>query len=256
MMEPIHDETPVEHRGVTKEWLDAVWAWNEKYMWWTPPTRVGIECFVKPITFHFGCSLYDLVPPKYRKKPDCFISHSWDLALHCIFKGASYSDWNASAYWIDGFAINQHNYGSDIGKIGEIVAEISNTVVILRGEGPPTENLRCMYRSWCIYEIVHTPEECLKCSITAQNGDHQEYANAIRSMDIRLADATFHADKEVIDNLVLAKFGDFETANALVQRVMLKGYRDFFAKGHGFGTVGSPEAMKNGKAFGEHHYHA
>ncbi len=255
MLQPIHDEVPVEHRGVKKEWLDAVWAWNATYMWWTPPTRVWIECFVKPITLQFGCSLYDLVPLQYRKSPDCFLSHSWDLALHCIFKAAASADWHATSYWIDGFAINQHFYGNDIGKIGNIVTSIRNTVVVLRGEGDAIENLRCMYRSWCIYEIVHTPDGCLKCAITAQNGDHNKYAQAIRDIDIFQASATYPEDKEVIDQLVLNRFGDFTAANKLVKKAMLKGYRDFFAHGNGFGEPGSAQAMKAGKRFGESYYY-
>jgi hypothetical protein len=255
MLQPIHDEVPVEHRGVKKEWLDAVWKWNEQYMWWTPPTRVWIECFVKPVTLHYGCALYDLVPVQYRKAPDCYLSHSWDLALSCIFKVAASEDWHATSYWIDGFAINQHRYSSDIGIIGNIVSSIRNTVVILRGEGEAAENLRCMNRSWCIYEMVHTPDGCLKCAITAQNGDHKQYAKAIREIDLFQASAPYPQDKEVIDQLVLNRFGDFSAANKWMQKTILKGYRDFFAHGNGFGEVGSAQAILEGKKFGETYYY-
>jgi len=253
LSEPFNDNRPVQERGISKEWLSAVWEWNETYMWWTPQTRVWISCFVKPITAAFGCSLYDFVPLEYRQPPDCFLSHSWDLALHCIFKAAA-GDWNATSYWIDGFAINQHAYGDDIGKIGEIVNSISNTVVILRGEGPPSENLRCMYRSWCIYEITHTPDGCLKCAITAQNGNHEEYSEAVRAVDIQQAEATFPEDKEMIDKLVLDRFSDFEVANDIVRKCMLKGYYDFFCAGHGFGTPFTEPAMQAGRAFAESYY--
>ena len=253
MLEPIIDNKPVEERGVSKEWLEAVWKWNQTHMWWTPQTRVWISCFVKPITAPYQCCLYDLVPIQYRKNPDCFFSHSWDLALHCIFK-ASEGNWNATSYWIDGFAINQHAYGDAIAKIGSIVKQISNTVVILRGEGPPIENLRCMYRSWCIYEIAHTPEGCLRCAITAQNGDHNEYSKAIRVVDIRNATASYPSDKEVIDQLVLEKFSSFEHANEIVRRSIMKGYYDFFCEGNGFGTPGTAVAMSHGRAFADAHY--
>lgn len=252
---PLYDQMPLEKRGISKEWLTAAWNWISKYMWWTPQTRVWIECFVKPITFETGCSLYDLIPLEYRSPPDCFLSHSWDLAVHCIFKAASTSeDWKATSYWIDGFAICQHFYGDDIGKIGQTVQDIGNTVVILRGEGPARENLRCMYRSWCIYEICHTPQEALKCAITAQNGDHEEYSKAIKDVDISQATATFMEDKEKIDQLVIEKFGNFDIPNSLVRKAIATGYIQFFSNGNGFGEVGDPAAMQIGKSFAEHYY--
>ena len=250
LREPILDEVPVDERGIKKEWMAAVWdKWIGKEMYWYPLTRMFVSNFVKPITKPFQCDLYDLVPLNYRAKPECFLSHSWDTPIHCIFKACPEDNRGAQSYWLDLFCINQHCYGDDIGKIGKIVENIKNTTVVLRGEGVPEYNLRCMYRSWCIYEVVHTPNDCLNFFVTAQNGDHAAYGAAIRVVDVRNASALMSADKEDIDKRVVERFGSFEAANKLVRKLMLKGYLDFFSQGHGFGEPGTEDAMDKGRRY-------
>lgn len=42
----------------------------------------------------------------------------------------------------------QWTVGADVSFFAKIVRNIGNTILIIRGQGSPAENLRVMYRSW------------------------------------------------------------------------------------------------------------
>lgn len=144
---------------------------------------------------------------------------------------------------------DQRNPGTDVRAIGDVVRDIGHTVMIVRGQGEPAENLRLLYRSWCVYEIVHTPAGCLDAFITAQNGHHDECVEAINNMNVAQAQAVREEDKREIDRLVLQRFGTFDAANKLLGELIRSEYYKFFAAG--YGHHGN---KVSGEAFGAHFY--
>ena len=75
--------------------------------------------------------------------------------------------------WLDFFSIRQQdtpeNINKDVQRIGEIVEEIDNTVVVFS----PWNNPLVLTRAWCVYEVLHTQKAALG-RIKREEGKEEE----------------------------------------------------------------------------------
>ena len=67
---PISSDLPLEGRGVSEEWVSALFVWMTTHCLFRIPTRVFVEAFVQLITAPHRCALYDLIPVAHRCLPD------------------------------------------------------------------------------------------------------------------------------------------------------------------------------------------
>ena len=59
---PISSDLPLEGRGVSEEWVSALFVWMTTHCLFRIPTRVFVEAFVQLITAPHRCALYDFIP--------------------------------------------------------------------------------------------------------------------------------------------------------------------------------------------------
>ena len=224
----------VEARGITVEWWLA--AVNRAPF---VTTRLFVECFAKPVTRGFGCALWFFVPPKYRGPPTVFLSHAWDGSLWDLRAPPS-----SAAVWVDVAAINQVPASSsqarptadgeqprsaaaaleDVARIGTAIATIGRTCVVVPGEAP----LLPFGRSWCLYEIAHTPAERLEVRVgwgTWSAEAHREMRARVERLDVTQAVASSPDDKAMIDELVTQRLGSTQQASALLRRTIVSGFK-------------------------------
>ncbi len=318
LAEPVTDDTPVGDRGVSHKWLRAAW---KRVKSLAVPTRVFAECFVPAVTARDQSALWFRIPPKYRGKPHCFVSHSWDGWLYHTFfltdevngelkrslvaaaaaaaaagrrpDGATTSSSASSAgddgladddeddddddgaerqwcgasdgshnhahavrrlgpdmlfSWLDVFAVTQHKsavQSAEVGSIGTLVRDIGLTVLVLPGDGPTGFAIRPVFRTWCIYEIINTPEDRLvaRAGLHLPLTDldyHRCLCSSIASLSVEDARAFYPEDKARIDGLVVETMGSFENASAVVRAECLRAFRNryaFVARLRGAATV-------------------
>ena len=67
---PISSDLPLEGRGVSEEWVSALFVWMTTHCLFRIPTRVFVEAFVQLITAPHRCALYDFIPVAHRCLPD------------------------------------------------------------------------------------------------------------------------------------------------------------------------------------------
>ena len=227
LAEPIIDETPVGHRGVTPEYWAAV---TSRAAFAT--TRVFVECFVKPLTRAHACSLWFFVPPAYRCEPEVFLSHSWDGSIWDLRPPC-----DVHGVWIDTVTVNQHPRarGADEDEVSVVdlypeVNEIQSTVVAIGRtrvavpiSGVKGGNLAPFKRSWCVFEMLFTPEKQLDVSMGWNVWDlatHEAILDEIDELDVARAQTTSPDDKRKIDTLVVDHFGSFAEANTIFRKLV------------------------------------
>ena len=194
-------------------------------------TRCFVEAFNKPVTRAKSCALWFFVPPRFRVKPACFISHAWDGSLWDIRAPA-----DAPSLWLDTLAINQHPVTSpdgeggaaaafvDVARIGAAVETIGRTVIICPGDHP----VMPFGRSWCLYEIASTPDAALEVRIGWGSwglADHERMRASVGALDVTKAETFSADDKAMIDKLVEEKLGAPAAASALVRSKIVTGFR-------------------------------
>jgi len=145
-------------------------------------------------------------------------------------------------FWIDGFAITQHpirNCSSvcdahpEVRQIGDIINQISRTLLVLPGAGEPALALRPCLRSWCLYEIANTPLGALTVELGAAHSDmalHKRYRQAINTLSVHSATATFNDDKVMVDQLLDEKFGSHEAVDTMLKKVLLEVFHHCYAE--------------------------
>ena len=236
LSEPIIDETPPRNRGVNAEWWMEV-ARRAAFV----PTRIFVEAFVKPVTRAAQCALWFFIPEQFRQTPDAsdgvFISHAWDLSMWDIRPE------EGSIVWLDTLAVVQHRAVVPDGAPAEeaypelldlvpTVQMIANTLLILGGDA---HGLLPLARSWCCFEVAHTPPGKLRVRAgwsTWELDEQTEIRHGIDALDMAQAEAFDQDDKKMIDDLVVKKFGSFENANRVIRSSVLHGYFEAVAEAY------------------------
>ncbi|KAG1659926.1 hypothetical protein FOA52_015364 [Chlamydomonas sp. UWO 241] len=128
-----------------------------------PTQHVVIDSIVKPAPAARHCRYVDLVgAPVSDGRPFYFVSHTWSRVfaetvgqLEEHFTSEAQSIWRCGQpvlpltdvfVWFDLFAINQHAFEGDLGRLQEVVADAEQTQMIIDQEGA------VLTRIWCLYE--------------------------------------------------------------------------------------------------------
>ncbi len=270
-------DTPVVDRGIAVEWWLACCNRAPFAL-----TRPFVEGFVKPVTRAACCALWFFIPPEFRCKPDTFLSHSWDGSMWDLRPPTG-----CSAVWLDTLVVNQHPVTAaqqdtkpglvadlypDVGEIKNAVVKIKRTHLILpmdrahalamrveqhlnagsRGRGTGKvhhfADLIPFRRSWCVFEMVFTPEGKLSVHTGWNRWElpqHQGIVDALQRLDVASAQ-TFNAqDKSDIDGFVLERYGSFKDANVALKRItynaFLSAVHEAWSQGQRYSRLGDAE---------------
>lgn len=230
LLEPDIDDTPASRRGVSAAYWLAV-CQRAAFV----PTRIIVEVFVKPVTQAASCALWFYVPRQYRCDPDVFLSHSWDGSAWDLRPPLG------SSMWLDLFAITQHPRKAEAGEesvaddvlamypdvahVRTVLESVAATVVILPAHARDT--LLPLERSWCVFEMIFTPPECLRMQLgwtKWTKEEHVRYRELIDTIDISRAQTSSSEDKRKIDGFVLERFGSMSEANTFLRKLAREGF--------------------------------
>ena len=154
------------------------------------------------------------------------------------------------SFWLDGFAITQHpvqgksesgsmeqgvggvvQHHPEVGEIAQVIQDIGQTVLVIPGAGDPHMALRPCLRSWVLFEIANTPPRKLTVELGAAHSDlelHKLYRKSINQLSVEQATATFPKDKEMVDTLLLQKFGSYQYVNTMLTYVLMDVFRLYY----------------------------
>jgi len=173
-----------------------------------------------------------------------FVSHTWAYEFRTLFESVEQWEKNWEKvngkkhqtfyYFVDYFAVNQHNQESDLSKLHEVVGKSKVTCLVLTPWYKPKPLLRC----WCIYEIAKTelfpgtrldvafpPNEIKNFKKNFFDAEKvREISRMIESVDSKNADASHKPDKEMIEKEIRSNpnLGGFQRVNELCIRNLRK----------------------------------
>ena len=256
LLEPIVDDTPLEQRGVSMQWMRKASLWMRD-MKCPIPTRLFVALFVEPLVdgHHQQQSksqdsipqreevipLYYFIPPEFRGPPQIFMSHGWDSWLWQLFflpKNSLLNSHNTTHMWVDIFAIVQDpgsvKQKAEVARIGEVVRSIGKTCLVVPGHGSLHFALLPARRSWCCFEIAYTQfllarvgENEGETTRKQDNENTRSYHNRLiqEIKDLKCAKATTGSqiEKKTIQDLLDDMLG-LDEADRMIQRALLKSF--------------------------------
>ena len=108
------------------------------------------------------------------------------------------------------------------------IEAIQNTLLVVGGGyNVPAVSLMPLARSWCLYEIAHTPPGALRVHVGWSPWrlvEQQRVKFGIDCLDVAKAQSFDPKDKRMIDMRVIDSFGTFERANEQIRAAVLHGY--------------------------------
>ena len=191
------------------------------------------EKYIKPKTAKKRCRYVDLLNPKEIKKPNYFVSHVWKSPfshlLECLqvqlhFFRIQQNDLDSLFFWIDIFAVNQHEIDSDLASLERTIHETEQILVCMDTEG------RLLTRIWCLYEIWNTilsekegkeQEEGKKLVFIAHKTNYTTLEKFFIECDVSRAQAKKEEDVVRILNEIKKSVG-FEKVNREIQRGLVQ----------------------------------
>jgi len=170
-----------------------------------------------------------------------FVSHTWHYEFKTLIE--SVENWEKNwekvnskkhetfYYFIDYFAVNQHNQEGDLKNLQKVVEKAKVTCLVLEPWDRPIPLGRC----WCIYEIAKTElypstrlnvafprKEITKFKKNFFDYEHfREISRIIEDVDSANADASYKPDKEMIQKDI-KRLGGFQMVNELCIRNLRK----------------------------------
>ena len=246
--DPLPSQTiPVAQRGICTKWFAAFYkrlidaGFEEQKGQKTHKvrkTREFVEQVAAPFAEAFSARLFDLVPDAYRGVPTVFVSHAWDDYFGKLCRALSHGNDCAndgSFLWMDLFAIAQQQSDAqreDASAIATTVAEIGNTRLVVDLYGPSSakdpRGLTPLARSWCMYEIAHTPSDGLDVivpeGVAGLTPKQKEAAMkwCREELSCESAQALRPDDKTHIDELMLQKFKSWKEADDTLRDLVLE----------------------------------
>ncbi|KAG1667843.1 hypothetical protein FOA52_011031 [Chlamydomonas sp. UWO 241] len=144
-------------------------------------TQHVIDAIVKPATAARSCRFIELVgAPVPDGRDFFFVSHTWSRVfaetvgqLEKHFRPEAQRVWRRGRpvlpltdvfVWFDLFAISQHAWESDLGRLQEVVADAEQTLMIIDQEGA------VLTRIWCLYEAFHAGRKGARCLALLSHG--------------------------------------------------------------------------------------
>jgi len=171
-----------------------------------------------------------------------FVSHTWAYEFGTLIESIEQWEKNWESvngtkhetffYFVDYFAVNQHNQKGDLSKLQEVVRNSKVTCLVLSPWHKPVPLLRC----WCIYEIAKTelyPSTRLNVAFPPKEiKDFKKnffdvkkvrlLSRIIEGVDSEKADASYEPDKKMIKEEIESKLGGFQKVNELCIRNLRK----------------------------------
>merc|ERR1719233_79126 len=171
-----------------------------------------------------------------------FISHSWEYDFEMLVDAIEEweKNWETQNkkkhatffYFLDYFAVNQHNSDDDLRKMKDVIKKAKVTCLILS----PWYNPIPLLRSWCIFEIVQTelsPSTRLNVAFPPKEKElfKREFfgsksvggiSKLFEKIDSKHASAKFIDDKDRIEREIETTLGGFEKVNKLCLRNIRK----------------------------------
>merc|ERR1719320_467579 len=116
-------------------------------------------------------------------------------------------------YFLDYFAVNQHNSGDDLRKMRHVIRNSKVTCLILS----PWNNPIPLLRSWCIFEIVHTElSPATRLNVAFPPNEKEQFkdeffrkkivgkiSSIFEHIDSENADAKYKEDKDRIEKEII-----------------------------------------------------
>lgn len=269
LWDPVMDDTPLEQRGVSMQWLQSVYAWMQPVLQSKEgcnlPTRLFVALFVEPLILQSTATLeqqqpiplYYFVPIQFRGKPQVFLSHAWDSWLRQLLYWDSTSlpgrlakkrGLSNTFLWLDAFAVVQ-DAGSDkqqkeVAQIGRVVRSIGQTCLVLPGHGTIHFALLPARRSWCCLEIAYSQNLSARVDITHHQlqqpphhntSFHQSLIDEISQLKCSDAETSNDNEKKAIQGLLDQDFG-LGRVDHLVQRSILKAFYEQYSRAAIYGS--------------------
>ncbi|KAG1671285.1 hypothetical protein FOA52_010856 [Chlamydomonas sp. UWO 241] len=182
-------------------------------------TQQVIDTIIKPATAARNCRYADLVgAPVSDGRPFYFVSHTWSRqfaetvgqlerrfrpeAQHVWRRGQPLIPLGDVFVWFDIFAINQHAFEGDLGRLQEVVSDAEQTLMILDQAGA------VLTRIWCLYEAFHSGRKGPGCLALLSYGiDFAPLKQVFIDLDVASAQATGKADLDRIQADIEAGVG-------------------------------------------------
>jgi len=227
---------------------------NLTHMLVKPETRI-CDCYIEYLYAIFNRSAMDAQTEEEVKfiekesdetlgKVNVFVSHTWAYDFKKLVD--SIRQWEKNwekvngkrhetfYYFVDYFAVNQHNQEGDLGKLQEVVKNSKVTCLVLDPWDKPLPLLRC----WCIYEIAKTelfpstrlnvafpPDQVksFKKNFFDEKGEKvRTISRIIEVVDSEKARASYEPDEIMIKEDIKSKLGGFQKVNQLCIRILRK----------------------------------
>lgn len=227
---------------------------NLTHMLVKPETRI-CDCYIEYLYAIFNRCARDAKTEKEVKfiekesddtlgKVNVFVSHTWQYKFEKLVGAIRLWEKNWEKvngtkhetfyYFVDYFAVNQHNQEGDLLKLQEVVKNSKVTCLVLDPWDKPKPLLRC----WCIYEIAKTalfPSTRLNVAFppdqvkSFKKNFFDEKGVKVRGISRRFefvdsekARASYKLDEERIKEDIKLNLGGFHKVNKLCIRILRK----------------------------------
>jgi len=210
-----------------------------------------VENFVKPATKRARISYAEMLsydPNTDHLVGDCnvFLSHPWSLPIEDVVSSlidfeASCADTTPKFYFVDWFAINQHQPEEDLTKIAEVIGRCSTLALL----GQPWKNPIAISRIWCHFEIACAVRGNTKISFLLPprqqkwfkqelysnfNDTYCMMSNIFNKIDSKSAKSSRISDLSVIEQYLEEEFGGWLYVGELVASELRRWIQDIAHK--------------------------
>jgi len=207
-----------------------------------------VDGLVKPVTNSRKCSYatYLYEDPNTKDlvgKCNTFLSHPWSADFEITV--AALSEYERTLpkgsppkfYFVDYFAVNQHNASADLKQLEDLV-RLSDTLVLM---AEPWSNPEALTRLWCIFEIAHAVLGNTEIEIVLRPEQVIDFQKELRenteglwdfvgkmfeNIDSQNAKAKYEGDVKNISQFIEKELGGFANVDAMVA----DGLRNWFLR--------------------------
>ena len=202
-----------------------------------------VEEYIKPLTKEANLSYAEMNAKNADEDgisfvgPACaFVSHSWSYKFKTLLSvleeyQLTHLDEGTHYYFLDMFAINQHNVASDDLLISlQNVVSVTNKILLVM---TPWSNPRPLRRVWCLWEILQAvklkatirmvlPSKEKDAFMLALQSKYSQMENTLASIDVVKANATVESDKWMIFAEIERSLGSREKIEKLCESMGLE----------------------------------
>jgi len=198
---PVSDAIELIDRGVRLKVLQQVYEEVQAGRLAVPddfkdpsPGESIVHGLVKPLTNTMKCSyssyLYENASTRNLVgRINTFVSHPWHYDFGILisalveYEKTLPKDSDPQYYFVDYFAINQHEPGKDLKRLAWLVGE-SDTLALM---AQPWRQPYVLGRLWCVFEIAHAVMKGTKIEIVLSKDEKQNFQKSLTENDSKSA---------------------------------------------------------------------